>query len=298
MTSTAPLPPAIPAAEVAAWRDALVRDRATTDDDMRTDPTSPLAAIERHTPTGPGPTYLGVRGDHVAVDERADGAVFALRAPAPDQWAWERVDPAAVAPSTDGKPLEPGPITARTLFRVGRFQVMAQTASGTFVVTAYDPANAAVRAFRQLTYFPPEPRLAVTARIHRIEDPKVMQLQTSLGLTKPYQRFATLAFEIDGKPYQLTAFRPAGATSGALFLPFRDATSGKATYGAGRFLDLDEPRDRAATLTLDFNRAYNPLCNYSSAFNCPLPPPENVLAVAIEAGQQTYTGLHAGSPHG
>ncbi|HNR37719.1 MAG TPA: DUF1684 domain-containing protein, partial [Acidobacteriota bacterium] len=62
--------------------------------------------------------------------------------------------------------------------------------------------------------------------------------------------------------------------------------TGAETYPAGRFLDLDEPAGE--TVVLDFNRAYNPLCNYSPAYNCPIPPAENRLPVAIRAGELTY----------
>ncbi|MBT8206662.1 MAG: DUF1684 domain-containing protein, partial [Acidimicrobiia bacterium] len=69
------------------------------------------------------------------------------------------------------------------------------------------------------------------------------------------------------------------------FVPFRDATSGKESYGAGRYLDVHPNED--GTVTLDFNYAYNPYCAYDEAFSCPLPPIENWLEVPIAAGE-TY----------
>ncbi len=80
--------------------------------------------------------------------------------------------------------------------------------------------------------------------------------------------------------------------AGGLFLPFRDATSGNATYGAGRYLldtvkGADQGTDwRAGTLTLDFNLAYHPSCAYDPKWNCPLAPPESRVAVAINAGER------------
>ena len=71
------------------------------------------------------------------------------------------------------------------------------------------------------------------------------------------------------------------------FVPYRDATSGDETYGAGRYLDIDPNPD--GTVTIDFNLAYNPLCAYSDAFSCPLPPVENWLAVPIRAGERDFT---------
>ncbi len=112
---------------------------------------------------------------------------------------------------------------------------------------------------------------------------------TSRNLEKRFIRYARLSFSVDGTACTLMAnpnrprTQPADRT---LFVPFTDATTGTETYPAGRFLDLDEPDGE--TMVLDFNRAYNPLCNYSPAYNCPIPPAENRLAVAIRAGELTY----------
>ena len=72
------------------------------------------------------------------------------------------------------------------------------------------------------------------------------------------------------------------------FLPFRDATSGRETYGAGRYLDLAPPHD--GKVTVDFNLAYNPYCAYSDSFSCALPPVENWLQVPIRAGEMAFDG--------
>jgi hypothetical protein len=75
-----------------------------------------------------------------------------------------------------------------------------------------------------------------------------------------------------------------------LFVPFRDLTSGKETYGAGRYLDLKAGKDQTPTgkWLLDFNKAYNPWCAYSEDYACPLTPPENWLNVPIYAGEKDY----------
>jgi uncharacterized protein (DUF1684 family) len=71
-----------------------------------------------------------------------------------------------------------------------------------------------------------------------------------------------------------------------LFIPFRDATSGKETYASGRYIDLRE--NTTGMYELDFNRAYNPSCAYSEGFSCPVPPPENTLEVTVRAGEMNY----------
>ena len=71
-----------------------------------------------------------------------------------------------------------------------------------------------------------------------------------------------------------------------MFVPFRDATSGKETYGAGRYLDIPRHDDSDDAYMLDFNLAYNPSCAYSPRWNCPYPPPQNNLNIAVEAGEK------------
>jgi uncharacterized protein (DUF1684 family) len=72
-----------------------------------------------------------------------------------------------------------------------------------------------------------------------------------------------------------------------LFLAFADKTSAAETYGAGRYLDVKKVPG-AASVTLDFNEAYNPYCAYNDGYSCPFPPKENILEVAIQAGERTY----------
>jgi uncharacterized protein len=88
----------------------------------------------------------------------------------------------------------------------------------------------------------------------------------------------------EGAVVRLHAYRAAEGKDHGLFVPFRDATSGKETYGAGRYLDL-EPREDDL-YELDFNRAYHPYCAYDDAWSCTLPPPENRLPVRVEAGER------------
>jgi uncharacterized protein (DUF1684 family) len=109
------------------------------------------------------------------------------------------------------------------------------------------------------------------------------QVQTSDGQTRNGERVGTLAFRIDGTEQRLVGLRLAGSEDGSLFVPFKDATNGSGSYGAGRYLDLAAQDD--GTYDLDFNLAYAPFCAYSPSYSCPLPPPENWLTVRIEAGE-------------
>jgi uncharacterized protein (DUF1684 family) len=143
-------------------------------------------------------------------------------------------------------------------------------------------------AFRGLPYFPYDTALAVGAALVPAVSTDTVAFPTSTGELRPMVRAGQLVFRAGGVERRLVAYTAVGPEAalggGALFVPFRDATSGRATYGGGRYLDLDvAPSGRYA---LDFNRAYHPYCVYSDAYSCPLPPAENTLALAVEAGER------------
>ena len=111
-----------------------------------------------------------------------------------------------------------------------------------------------------------------------------------------YRRAGWLRFRLGETDCRLTVFSLVGY-GGGLFLPFRDATSAKETYGGGRYLfDTVKNTDGLSLViergspgvTLDFNYAYNPSCAYSPRWACPLAPPENWLTVPVTAGEKTY----------
>ena len=113
-------------------------------------------------------------------------------------------------------------------------------------------------------------------------------MQTSTGDVASYLRWARIHFEVDHETAELTVYRD--AQSGAFFLPFQDANAGGETYGAGRYLEVEELED--GRLHVDFNYAYNPYCAYNERWSCPIPPAENRLTVAIRAGEKTFDDEH------
>lgn len=271
-----------------AWRTRLTSARAAKDLDLKTSTTSLFAAAERFAPAGTG--YLAIDGDKPRLDDQpGPAAVVRFDLTGPGSWTWEPLHAGVTATTPEGKPATPGPISAPTLLRVSpRFLARAQIAIGELVVTVFDAQRPEFLHFEKLAYFAPDPRFVVAATLERVVPPVTVKLGTSLGLHKPYVRYATLRFTLDGRQHTLSAFRLEGSKGRELFVPFRDATSGTTSYPAARFLDLEEPADPAARVTLDFNDACNPYCAYSPAFNCTLPPPENELKVAIAAGEQRY----------
>ncbi len=108
-------------------------------------------------------------------------------------------------------------------------------------------------------------------------------MATTNGKDQVYRRFGMVHFQVDGVDTQVTLYSSAGSQD--LFLPFRDATSGKETYGAGRYLELHAHGDE---VVVDFNYAYNPNCAYNPEWDCPLPPGENWLTVPIRAGEKAF----------
>ena len=135
--------------------------------------------------------------------------------------------------------------------------------------------------FRGLSYFRPDERYRFEVALVR-EPPQRLDIQRSGGDIVTYTRLGHFRIGLPDGDVRLALYE----SDGEPFLPFRDATSGKDTYGAGRYLEpqtLDGER-----FLVDFNRAYNPFCAYNESYSCPFPPPENWLRVAIAAGERTY----------
>lgn len=139
--------------------------------------------------------------------------------------------------------------------------------------------------YEGLQYFEPDLKYKVTARFDPIEEKKIRKLATSDNLEQEYLEYGYATFTIDGKEQKLLILE--NVQEDVLFLAFGDATSAEETYGAGRYLDITH--DGGNSILLDFNKAYNPYCAYSSEYSCPLPPRENLLEVAIRAGEKDYS---------
>lgn len=138
-------------------------------------------------------------------------------------------------------------------------------------------------AFAGLQYFPPDSALIVPATFKPFDAPDTVSIMMSSGDPVAMLRAGTFRFEIDGESVSLTAYQDLEHPQ-RLFLPFRDATNGKRTYWAGRYLDV--PRKDGGAYVLDFNYAYSPYCAYNHAYACPVVPLENFLSVEIRAGEK------------
>ena len=143
--------------------------------------------------------------------------------------------------------------------------------------------------FKGLKYFPVDGKYRVDARLVEIQQKKPVSLPTSDGKQKTYLEYAYAEFTLEGTKNKLVIqeIMDMGPYRGTLFLAFSDKTSADETYGAGRYLDIKKVPG-AKSVTLDFNEAYNPYCAYNDNYSCPFPPKENILTVAIRAGEKTY----------
>lgn len=149
-----------------------------------------------------------------------------------------------------------------------------------------------VAAFRGLEYWPPDPAWRFVGPIHKYERPARFTILSTTGKERPCENYGWIRFSVGSTECTLQVYRllDIGEVRGveSLFLPFTDATTGKETYPAGRYVDLTEPEP--GRYVLDFNRAYNPLCAYGnpSRYRCPVTPAENRLPLRVEAGERGY----------
>jgi uncharacterized protein len=152
------------------------------------------------------------------------------------------------------------------------------------IVRPRHPDNPLRLQFAGVPAYEPTRRWAVPARYVAFDAPRPTTVGAAVeGLQHVYDAPGRFEFEIDGLPYSLTAFD--GKGPGSYSVLFTDATSGVTTYAANRSLQVG-PADEQGNHTLDFNRATNLPCAYTDLATCPLPPAENQLPFAVEAGEQ------------
>lgn len=145
----------------------------------------------------------------------------------------------------------------------------------------------AKKEFKGVHFYAIDKAYKVEAMFKRTAEEKIFSMKTSGSTTKDYVKYGEATFTLKGKEYKLNVYQSIDLAKQRkyrdyLFIPFRDLTSGKETYGGGRYIDLTIPSD--STLVINFNKAYHPYCAYTEGYNCPIPPRENTLSVKIEAG--------------
>lgn len=154
---------------------------------------------------------------------------------------------------------------------------------GRFALRVRDARAQTRTRFSGLDFYPADPAWRIEARFEQHPEGATIEIANVIGQLSPEPNPGAVVFEREGKTYRIEAL---ANSDGSLFLIFADRTSGRETYGAGRFLDAPAPRD--GRVTVDFNLAYSPPCAFNAFSTCPLPPPENRLDLAVRAGEKKY----------
>ena len=160
---------------------------------------------------------------------------------------------------------------------------------GALALRVRDSQATARQDFHGIPTFPVDARWRITGKFEPYTPPREVETPTAAGVVEKQVSPGAVVFTLQGQTVRLETVQEPGSSE--LFIVFADATSGKETYGSGRFVYAAQPVQ--GQVTVDFNRAYNPPCAFSAFATCPLPPPGNRLAQRIEAGEKTYSG----SPH-
>lgn len=147
----------------------------------------------------------------------------------------------------------------------------------------------------KVDFFPFKKQFIITAKVELLKDQPVFKMTTSSGMKKEAQKFVKITFRYKNTiqsliGYQLIKLKESPEYADHFFIPFTDATTGKRTYSAGRYIDFTTADIKDDTILIDFNKAYNPYCAFTDGYNCPIPPKENTLKFSVNAGEKKYRG--------
>ncbi len=188
-------------------------------------------------------------------------------------WIPAHGDPAVMQPDTTDHP---------TVVHIANLELTVIRRSDRFGIRLRDP-NAATRLeFTGTSWFPPDPSWIVKAKWVPLSPAKRIAIMNILGMTDEEDCPGYAEWIRSGKAFRLEPV----VEDNQLFFMFKDSTNRATTYPAGRFLYADPPKD--GVVTLDFNHAHNPPCAFTAYATCPLPPRQNRLPFAVEAGEKVY----------
>lgn len=217
-------------------------------------------------PAGSAPARIG------SFDLAGKAVTFHAEAGVPVRVDGKEVSEAELKPDTSEHPDEVT-IEDLTMFVIER--------AGQYGIRLRDKNSPYRRDFTGLKWFPVRPDYRVEAQF--VSEPKKIPILNIVGQTDEEDSPGYVEFTLAGQTLRLRAL----TEDNTLFFVFRDRTSGHTTYGASRMLNTEMPKD--GKVVLDFNKAYNPPCAYIPYATCPLPPHENRLPVAVEAGEMKYS---------
>jgi len=175
----------------------------------------------------------------------------------------------------------------QTVLKLGSLKLYVIKRGEKLGLRVKDAKNPARFSFSGIDHFPLDLKWRVKAKFQPYNPPKLIPVVNVLGMVEEMTSPGLLIFNLGEETYRLEPVLEKGESH--LFVIFADKTTGKDTYGAGRYLYADPPAGDG-TVILDFNKAHNPPCAYTRFATCPLPPKQNRLPVRVEAGEKGHTG--------
>jgi uncharacterized protein len=160
-------------------------------------------------------------------------------------------------------------------------------------VDSHQVVNVADKA--KMQFFPVHKKWRVSTQFEKRENAPWFMMSTSGKNKKEYRVYGTVSFLLNDTLLKLNIYQSKQLIAqpeyaNYLFIPFTDKTSGIDTYGGGRYIDLVMEDIKGNNYVIDFNKAYNPYCAYTAGYNCPIPPKENDLPIAVLAGEKNFAG--------
>jgi uncharacterized protein (DUF1684 family) len=239
------------------------------------DPTSAVVLPAGHAPQHVGRIVVTDQGVTLHLEPGVEALLNGKPAP-------------AVATLKKAEPTRPGqPASQPDKVRVGRVEFHLHESGDRLALRVRDPESPIRVGFQGPRWFPVSESARVLATLKPFEEPRAVDVRNILGDNEPYSSPGQLEFPWEGRTLRVLAFT---STRGRLQVIFRDASVGRDTYGT-RFVYAEPTGD--GRYVLDFNKAYNPPCAYNPYTTCPTPPAQNILKVAIRAGEKIYDAPQA-----
>ena len=176
-----------------------------------------------------------------------------------------------------------------TILNVGQLNITVIKRGERFGLRVRDPEAPTRLQFAGLDYFPYDPAWRLEGRLEKSKTPKTLLIGDVTGVSASEKSPGVAVFRVAGQEYRLDTLEDDETHD--LFIIFRDRTSGDTTYPGGRFVHAAMP-GRDGKIVVDFNYAYTPPCAFTHYATCPIPPRQNTLPIAIEAGEKKYRGSH------
>ncbi len=203
---------------------------------------------------------------------------------------WVEIDPSVRVWDKDSNAVRVQPLTGRDSALTMQHESLSWfliERGGQFGIRLRDSRHERLTSFTGIDYFPIDPAWRVSARLQPVSPPDTILIRNVVDMQIPLPTEGQLLFELDGRSHAVTVL---DGGPEEYFLIFMDATSGKETYPAGRYLYVPKAGEDGTTY-IDFNKAYNPPCAFTEFATCLLPPPENRLDLAVRVGEKDY-GTH------